>query len=148
VLILVGRPLLWRLRRPGIELSAHPLRAGTGYHLCVQPSNPANRPPRLELVCEESWSQGKSGARHVAFRRAIALAPGPDQGGGYHGQLQVPIGMRGSFALEWHEVRWYLEPPPGPWPHWRVRYPVTVEAASGPSPAPPALGPPRREESR
>src|SRR5262249_27337049 len=75
-------------------------------------------------------------------------APGPDHWGAYHGQPQIPAGTPGSFALKEHQVRWYLEATLGPRLRRAVRYPVTVEAASGPSPVGLALGQPRREEAR
>ena len=81
----------------------------------------------MELVCEEIRRAGKSGKRHIACRLPVPLHPSPDRVGARHAQLQVPANSPGSFRLQNHEIRWYLETRLGPWIRWRIRYPVMVE---------------------
>lgn len=127
----LGRRLWQRLARLTLEVAEHPLRAGSNCHLCIDHHDRTElQRLRLELVCEEVRHAGKSGKRHIACRLPVPLHPSPDRVGARHAQLQVPANLPGSFRLECHEVRWYLETGLGPWIRWKIRYPVMVEPGS------------------
>lgn len=147
-LFVIGRRVTRYFGALAVELSGHPLRAGQTYRVAVHHPRPdlAER-VRLELVCEEEATQGKSTKRHVAFRQPVDLDKVPGQDEARAGQLEVPAGAPASFKLDHHQVAWRLEARVGRGRLWRTMYPVTVEAAGGAGrPVPAAPGPLRLDE--
>jgi hypothetical protein len=127
VIIGIGWRALRRMSNLTVEVSGHPFQAGGRHELAVSHPNPPDLAGlRMELVCDEQRSRGKSTEQATPVRQPVTLEPPSGKGDVRTGWLEVPSGAPMSFALEHHQVRWCLKVRLGRVPRWRGDCPVTV----------------------
>jgi hypothetical protein len=126
--------------RTAAELSAHPVRPGEPFEVCVRQEGPARlRSLRVSLVCEEqaTYQQGtdtrtetKCVYRQNLLHRGEVVAE-RDAPFEYRTEVTLPGGAMHSFAAAHNRVRWRLvvRGEPAGLPHFERDFPFVVAPA-------------------